>query len=139
MKSFNKRSLKSGFTLIEMLVVIAMIGLLSAVLLVALGPSRKKAQDTRIISDLNQVRNLMEVNYNPSTGSYSSPYGSLNYTNLQNDIANNGGSLQASTTVSSYVYYSRLSSSPSSYYCVDSNGFSAIMTSTPAVSKGVCQ
>ncbi len=60
---------KGGFTLIEMLVVIAMIGILSAVVLTALGPSRDKAKDARIISDVNQARAIAETYYNPTPGS----------------------------------------------------------------------
>ncbi len=61
---------KEGFTLIEMLVVIAMIGILSAVVLTALGPSRNKAKDSRIISDVNQARAIAEGYYNATDGTY---------------------------------------------------------------------
>ena len=44
-----------------MLVVIAIIGLLSSVVLVALGPSRNKAKDARIISDLRQIQVIAET------------------------------------------------------------------------------
>jgi len=52
-----------GFTLIELLVVIAIIGLLSSIVLVALGPTRKKARDAKGESELNQIMTAFEMKY----------------------------------------------------------------------------
>ncbi|KKU98781.1 MAG: pilin domain-containing protein, general secretion pathway protein G [Candidatus Jorgensenbacteria bacterium GW2011_GWC1_48_8] len=57
-----------GFTLIEMLVVIAIIGLLSSVVIIGLGGSRSKARDARRIADIQQIQNALELQYNPATG-----------------------------------------------------------------------
>ncbi|PIP30021.1 hypothetical protein COX26_00925 [Candidatus Jorgensenbacteria bacterium CG23_combo_of_CG06-09_8_20_14_all_54_14] len=54
---------KRGFTLIEMLIVVAIIGLLSSVILVGLGDVRKDARDTRRISDIRQIQNQVEIYY----------------------------------------------------------------------------
>ncbi len=54
---------RSGFTLIEMLVVVAIIGLLSSVVVVGLGSARQNARDARRISDLRQIQNALEVYY----------------------------------------------------------------------------
>jgi len=53
----------TGFTLIEMLIVVAIIGLLSSVVLVGLGDVRREARDTRRISDLRQIQNALEIFY----------------------------------------------------------------------------
>ena len=58
---------KGGFTLIEMLVVVAVIGILASVTLVALGPSRAKARDARIISAVSQARLIAEASFNGSS------------------------------------------------------------------------
>ena len=57
------RKNKKGFTLIELLVVIAVIGLLASIVLVSMGPARKKAKDTRRMTDLKQISSAMELYY----------------------------------------------------------------------------
>lgn len=54
---------RSGFTLIEMLIVVAIIGLLSSVILVGLGDVRKEVRDTRRIADIRQFQNAIEIYY----------------------------------------------------------------------------
>ena len=54
---------ESGFTLIEMLVVVAIIGLLASVVITGLGSARQKARDVRRISDIRQIQNALETHY----------------------------------------------------------------------------
>jgi prepilin-type N-terminal cleavage/methylation domain-containing protein len=54
---------REGFTLIEMLVVIAIIGALAAVIVLGLGSARSKARDTRRLADLRQIQNFLENRY----------------------------------------------------------------------------
>ncbi len=57
---------KSGFTLVELLVVVAIIGVLAAVLIVGLNPLTqfKKARDARRKSNLREIKTGLELYYN---------------------------------------------------------------------------
>lgn len=54
-----------------MLVVVAIVGLLSSVVLVGIGPARSRARDVRRIADIRQVQNGLEA-YHSSAGRYPS-------------------------------------------------------------------
>jgi prepilin-type N-terminal cleavage/methylation domain-containing protein len=69
-KVFQKNN-KKGFTILELLVVVAIIGLLSAVVLAALNSSRSKGRDAKRIEEIRQVINALELSYN-TTGKYPS-------------------------------------------------------------------
>ena len=56
----NKRG---GYTLIEVLMVIAIIGILSTSILAGLGSSRAKARDARRVTDLRNVQLVLERYY----------------------------------------------------------------------------
>ena len=55
---------KKGFTLIEILIVVAIIGILASVVLVGLGPVQKQGRDARRVSDLRQAQNGLELYFN---------------------------------------------------------------------------
>jgi len=64
---------KKGFTLIEILIVVAIIAILASVVLVGLGPTQQAGRDARRISDLSEARTGLELYYNkcghyPGTG-----------------------------------------------------------------------
>lgn len=56
---FNKR--KAGFTLIELMIVVAIVGLLATITVSALQKSRAKGRDAKRISDLTQIRTAMAL------------------------------------------------------------------------------
>jgi type II secretion system protein G len=67
---------KKGFTLIEMLVVMAIIGVLAAISLVSFQTAQTKSRDSQRKSDLKQIANSLETYLNDK-GEY--PENSLNY------------------------------------------------------------
>ncbi|MBU4348519.1 type II secretion system GspH family protein [Patescibacteria group bacterium] len=56
-------SVSGGFTLIEILIVMSIIGLLTSATLIGLGTFRGAGKDTRRIADLRQIQNILELYY----------------------------------------------------------------------------
>jgi prepilin-type N-terminal cleavage/methylation domain-containing protein len=61
--------MRKGFTLIEILIVVAIIAILASIVLVGLGPTQQSGRDARRLSDLHEVQNGIELYYN-SCGYY---------------------------------------------------------------------
>ncbi|HVM76661.1 MAG TPA: prepilin-type N-terminal cleavage/methylation domain-containing protein [Candidatus Paceibacterota bacterium] len=61
-----------GFTLIEILIVVAIIAILASVVLVGLGPTQSLGRDARRVADLHEVQNGLELYYNKN-GAYPIP------------------------------------------------------------------
>lgn len=59
-----KKTNKKGFTLVELLVVMAIIGILSTLGLVSFRNAQPKSRDSRRKSDLEQVQRALEMYYN---------------------------------------------------------------------------
>jgi len=126
---FKKPKLK-GFTLIEMLVVIAIIGILAGIILIALGVARTKAKDARIIGEMSQIRNAAGVYYDNSTYSFSgfscgTP--NPNMSALCDDIGAQGGVLIDPFPVSGdgQDYCVEVQLNSGAWWCVDAKGRSA--------------
>lgn len=144
---FKKIKENKGFTLIELLVVIAIIGILASVVLVSLQSARKKGNDARVMSNVTQLRTLIESSYN-ANNAYSDLTGTTrvfsqpttgNLDILVDDIIaqQNAGGLTASYGASSsgtvvitktidnpgrgFAIYARLPGG-ASYFCIDSTG-----------------
>lgn len=55
---------QAGFSLIELLVVISIIGVLTAVLMINFVGARERSRDAQKIQDLNSLKNAMRMYYN---------------------------------------------------------------------------
>jgi len=58
-----KKNKNKGFTFIEMLIVVAIIGILASIVLVGLGSFRNRGRDTRRVADLRETQNGLELYY----------------------------------------------------------------------------
>lgn len=58
---------KAGFTLIELIVVVAIIGVLISVTVIFLGDAKKRSADTSRISAMAQVKNALSIYFNDSS------------------------------------------------------------------------
>lgn len=57
----NKNQAQKGFTLIEILVVVAIIALLTSIALISLMSARQKSRDVKRLSDMTQMNTALEV------------------------------------------------------------------------------
>ena len=94
-----------GFTIIEILIVIAIIGILSSVVLVALNTARSKGADATIKAQLSQIRNQAGIVYD-SAGCYNeagTPGSACDVEFPVDDCSTLAGTLFANTNVSAQI------------------------------------
>jgi prepilin-type N-terminal cleavage/methylation domain-containing protein len=63
---------KRGFTLMELLIVIAIIGILISISVASYGSAQKKGRDARRHGDMNALRNAWDQYYADNNGNYPS-------------------------------------------------------------------
>lgn len=85
MFDMKKRFSKSGFTLIEVLVVIAIIGILSAILYANFGNARVDARNKTLKSEIKEVQLALEV-YKSQNGYYPKAAGTDHASNYNNEL-----------------------------------------------------
>lgn len=68
--SYSQSNSKAGFTLLELMVVITIIGLLATVILASLASSRTLARDTARASAVKEVQKALELSRNANAGNY---------------------------------------------------------------------
>ena len=122
--------MNKGFTLIEILIVVAIIAILASVVLVGVGPTQRAGRDSRRISDLQGVRNALELynnhcGYYPGTANCGATYakevsdGVTGYSDLQTAIAGTSAvgiaTLPADPTNVKPYQYQYESAAPNSY------------------------
>ncbi len=106
---------RQGFTLIEILIVVAIIAILASVVMVGLGPTQQLGRDARRVSDLHEVQTGLELYYN-AKGQYPVVTGgswatlqstlmgaSINVNTVPNDPTN-GKSYQYGTDTNGTTY-----------------------------------
>jgi len=61
---------RKGFTLIEMLIVVAIVGLLASVVVLGIGNARERARDAKRAGDIRQIQNAAESYYAGGNNQY---------------------------------------------------------------------
>src|SRR3989304_7404118 len=106
--------LVSGFTLLELLVVISIIGILAGLTMVSFTGAQKQARDTQRQSDLKQYQNLLESFASTRSGLYPSRItAAVTLDSLCGTLGASGCPLDPSNPTSHYYYISHGSGSPS--------------------------
>lgn len=143
---------KLGFTIIELLVVISVIGILAGLILARLGTAEKSGRDTRRKSDLNQYRIALENYAVKANGTYLSlvlgdasstlctTLGTSYISTCPQDPRQDGASWfyryqsngSGGATATQYILWAKLESSGYWYICA--NGQASAKTTPPEAS-----
>lgn len=150
----NSRTLaQKGFTLVEMLVVVAIIGLISAVLLVNLSQERLRAHDTAIQQTMDVLRKTAErdrdalgsydvVCDDPGPGAYGTLSTAGDYGRIAVDIAadNQGFGVRCNESAddSKFIAWARLRLESNTYWCIDWRFNVKKITGEPSVDATEC-
>ena len=78
---------KHGFTIVELLIVIVVIGILAAITIVAYNGIQAKARDTQRIADMKTIAKALEL-YKTNNGSYPAAVGTTNASGWE--VSHNG-------------------------------------------------
>ena len=153
--------MKKGFTLVELLVVISVIGILASIALISFTSSQKQARDTQRKSDTKQYQLALEGFANKGNGLYPQRTTTASAdTTLCTDLAltscpsdpretqdssydykyqTNGSGIEGSASATQYVLWAKIENvQTTTYWVVCSNGKSGLKTTGIPPAGGAC-
>lgn len=77
MKTLPKKHPSSGFTLIELMIVVAVIGILAAVALPKFASMVRKSREAATVGNLGSIRSALNIYYGDTAGDYPSSLDAL--------------------------------------------------------------
>jgi len=96
--TYRTHATERGFTLMEMILVIFIIGVLSTIVIAGLGSAREGARDDERVADLAQLQLALEQFYNACGRQYPQPTGSY-----LDGTENAGGACPTGVTLASFI------------------------------------
>ncbi len=118
---------QKGFTLIEILIVVAIIAILASIVIIGLGPTQQSGRDARRLADIRHMQAVLQLYYNkcgyyPGTAQATSTCGS--YSNIVSGTAASTWTALSSTLTGSNIGASTIPNDPTAgasyYYAVNS-------------------
>jgi len=129
-----------GLTLVELMVIVAIISVLAGLVLANWGPAEKRGQDGQIISNLSQIRTEMVSCRNASVAkSYSDCHASTTDNNvyeLMQQCDNLNGDKRATLYNGGSAYCAEIQLNSGRWRCIDSGMTSQKYASDPDCSNG---
>jgi prepilin-type N-terminal cleavage/methylation domain-containing protein len=126
---------KRGFTLVELMVIVAIIGLFSMIALTSLSGSRHKGNDAAIKQQLREIQNAVELYglYNGNVFGVANTCtegmfdgGKIKPLLTALASANLDAEIQCRSTNRAYAVQTQLVSDLNKYWCVDSTGYQGV-------------
>lgn len=120
-----------GFTLLELLVVVAIIAILASISMVAISDSQNKSKNSKIKSQISNLRRVTEVYYTSNNNTYGSTVSNCTsgmFADTTNDVAKfvTIANYPSGTTLACYASSTAWAVSSTlfggGYWCTDSTG-----------------
>jgi type II secretion system protein G len=125
---------QKGFTIVELLIVIVVIGILAAITVVAYNGVQNRANDIAIQSDLNNIAKKIRV-YQAENGAYPTGWTQLSTLKLKATKAAYGNHFDNGTGLYNLVYCWPNAANPDSFAVVASGKSGSVFEYTPATNS----